>query len=156
MKLKDMTYEEIELLSYTDLTYILLKENKVSMNTPTIFRKICDLLKYDDEYYVESIGDYYTSLTIDKRFILLENNEWDLRERHFIELSLDEEEEDYINEDVDENEDEDKEEEEIGETDDEEDDEFEDPLDDEVIDEDEDEDEEFDGLTILEEEELEE
>lgn len=123
MKLKDMTYEEIELLSYTDLTYILLKENKVSMNTPTIFRKICDLLKYDDEYYVESIGDYYTSLTIDKRFILLENNEWDLRERHFIDLSLDE-------------------------------DEFEDPLDDEVMDEDED--EELDGLTILEEDELEE
>ena len=53
MKLKDMTYEEIELLSYTDLTYLLLKENKQPMNTPTIFRKICDLLKYDEEYYVE-------------------------------------------------------------------------------------------------------
>ena len=39
MKLKDMTYEEIELLSYTDLTYLLLKENKQPMNTPTIFRK---------------------------------------------------------------------------------------------------------------------
>ena len=153
MKLKDMTYEEIELLSYTDLTYILLKENKVSMNTPTIFRKICDLLKYDDEYYVESIGDYYTSLTIDKRFILLENNEWDLRERHFIDLSLDEDEfEDPLDDEVmDEDEDEEEEHEEPH---DEDEDEFEDPLDDEVMDEDED--EELDGLTILEEDELEE
>ena len=40
MKLKQMSKEELELLSYTDLTYMILKENKKSMNTPTIFKKI--------------------------------------------------------------------------------------------------------------------
>ncbi|HHU54796.1 MAG TPA: DNA-directed RNA polymerase subunit delta [Mollicutes bacterium] len=147
MKLKDMTYEEIELLSYTDLTYLLLKENKQPMNTPTIFRKICDLLKYDEEYYVEAIGDYYTSLTIDKRFVLLENNEWDIRDHHSIAITLDEEDDDddFISDD-----DED-EEEVIAETTEE----FDDSLEDEdEIDEDEDE-IGLEGLTVLPEDELE-
>ena len=73
MLLKDMSKEEIELLSYTDLTNLILTENKTSMNTPTIFKKICDLLGYSEEEYTDKIGDFYTSLTIDKRFVLLEN-----------------------------------------------------------------------------------
>lgn len=93
MKLKNMQKEELELLSYTDLTYKILGEAKKSMNTPTVFRMISDLLEYSDDEYAAKIGDYYTSLTIDKRFVLLENNEWDIRDRHAIELVLDDEEE---------------------------------------------------------------
>lgn len=93
MKLKNMPIEEIELLSYTDLTYLLLKENHKSMNTPSIFKEICALLGYSDEEYTAKIGDYYTSLTIDKRFVLLDNNEWDIRDRHSVELVLDDEDE---------------------------------------------------------------
>lgn len=97
MKLKNMPKEELELMSYTDLTEKLLKENKKTMNTPTIFRKICDLLGYSDDEYASKIGDYYTSLTIDKRFVLLDNNEWDLRDHHSIDLSLeDDDDEDEI------------------------------------------------------------
>lgn len=92
MKLKDLSLAELELMSYTDLTYELLKENKKSMNTPTIFRTICDLLEYSDSEYASKIGDYYTSLTLDKRFVLLENNEWDLRDHHSIEILVDDEE----------------------------------------------------------------
>ncbi len=94
MLLKDMSKEDVELLSYTDLTNLILTENKSSMNTPTIFKKICDLLGYSEEEYMDKIGDFYTSLTIDKRFVLLENHEWDLRERHAVELILDDEDED--------------------------------------------------------------
>ncbi len=93
MNLKNISKEELELLSYTDLTYMLIKENKESMNTPSIFKRICELLDYSDEDYTSKIGDYYTSLTIDKRFVLLENNEWDLRENHSVELVIDDEEE---------------------------------------------------------------
>ena len=39
MKLKDMPIEEIELMSYTDLTYALLKENGKFM----MVYKSCDL-----------------------------------------------------------------------------------------------------------------
>ena len=51
MKLKNMPKEELEIMSYTDLTELLLKENKKPMNTPTIFRKICDLLGYRRNKY---------------------------------------------------------------------------------------------------------
>ncbi len=92
MKLKDMQIEELELMSYTDMTYMILKENNKSMNTPTIFKEICNLLEYSEDEYVAKIGDYYTSLTLDKRFVLLENNEWDIRDNHSVELVMDDEE----------------------------------------------------------------
>lgn len=92
MELKKMSKQEIELMSFTDLTYMLIKENKKSMNTAQLFKKICELLELSDEEYSEKIGDYYTSLTIDKRFYMLENAEWDLSENHKVELELDEEE----------------------------------------------------------------
>ena len=93
MKLKEMTKEELELLSYTDLTEMILKENKKPMNTPSIFKKICDLLELSEEEYTNQIGDFYTSLTTDKRFILLDTAEWDLKDKHKVEIVLDEDEE---------------------------------------------------------------
>ena len=95
MNLKDMKKEELELLSYTDLTEMILKESKKSMNTPSIFKKICNLLELSDEDYQNKIGDYYTSLTTDKRFVHLENADWDLRDRHKVEIiDYDDEDED--------------------------------------------------------------
>ena len=91
MGLKDMKLEDLELMSYTDLTYKILKEEKKPLNTPTIFHHICDLLGYSNEEFEDKIGDYYTSLTIDKRFIMLETGEWDLRENHSVELNLEDE-----------------------------------------------------------------
>jgi len=93
MKLKDMKKEELEVLSYTDLTEMVLKENKKPMNTPSVFKKICELLELTDEEYSEKIGDYYTSLTTDKRFILLDTAEWDLKDNHKVEIVLDEDDE---------------------------------------------------------------
>lgn len=105
MKLKDMKKEELEILSYTDLTEMILKENKKSMNTASIFKSICELLELSDEEYTAKIGDYYTSLTTDKRFILLESAEWDLRDNHKVDIVLDDEEdEDVFSEEESENE----------------------------------------------------
>lgn len=142
MKLKDMPIEEIELMSYTDLTYALLKENGKSMNTPTIFREICNLLGYSDSEYTAKIGDYYTSLTIDKRFVLLENNEWDVCDNHSVKIELDDE--------IEEESEEEEEEVEIEE-------EIEDENIDEVLDDDSlDDDDDLDDLEIVDEEDLEE
>ncbi len=108
MELKKMSKEEIELMSYTDLTYLLLKENKKAMNTAGLFRKICELLELGDDDFSSKIGDYYTSLTIDKRFYMLEGGLWDLTEKHKVELQLDDEEEELSEEEI-ESEDEDTE-----------------------------------------------
>lgn len=106
MKLKNMKKEELEALSYTDLTEMILTENKKPMNTANIFKTICELLELSDEEYANKIGDYYTSLTTDKRFILLESAEWDLKDKHKVEIILDEDDDDEeVFEDEEDNED---------------------------------------------------
>ncbi len=89
MSIKNMSREELELMSNTDLTYELLKECKKTMSTKDIFQKICDLLGYDESDFASKIGDFYTALTIDKRFVMLDNAEWDIRDNHKIELIVD-------------------------------------------------------------------
>ena len=109
MKLKGKSKEELEVLSYTDLTELILKENKKPMSTKDIFTAICEMLELGEEEFTNKIGDFYTSLTTDKRFILLDNAMWDLRDKHKVEIVLDDEddEEEYSDEEeTDEDEDE--------------------------------------------------
>lgn len=82
MSLKNMTKEELELLSYKDITNIILEESKESINTANLFSKIIEVLEMPKSSFESKIADYYTSLTTDKRFILLEDGTWDLRNRH--------------------------------------------------------------------------
>ena len=63
------------------------------MTTPVLFKEICDLLEFGESEFDSKIGDYYTSLTMDKRFVMLKNNEWDIRDNHSVEIVIDEEEE---------------------------------------------------------------
>ena len=96
-----MTKDELNLLTYVEIAYRYLKENKVTLKTPDLFRKVCDLLGFNDSQYAAKIGGFYTSLTMDKRFIVLDNNEWDLRENHSIELVIDDDETDIVEEETD-------------------------------------------------------
>lgn len=96
MSINNMTKEELELLSHKDITYLLLEENGV-MNTKDLFKQITDLLALPKSVFETKIGDYYTTLTTDKRFILLEDGTWDLRSKHTsdkITKAVDEDEDD--------------------------------------------------------------
>ena len=97
--LNKMSKEELEVLSYTDLAEKILKESSKALNTPTIFKTICDLLEFSDSEYTDKIGDFYTSLTTDKRFVFLDTNEWDLREKHPVDIVLEEDDEEEVEED---------------------------------------------------------
>ena len=81
MSIENLKKEDLELLSYKDITNMLLEE-KGAMNTADLFKKITSLLELPDSVYQNKIGDYYTTLTTDKRFLLLEDGNWDLRSRH--------------------------------------------------------------------------
>lgn len=94
MKLSKMSKDELELYSYTDLAAMILKEEKKSLTTPEIFKKICKLLEMTDDEYASKIGDFYTSLTTDKTFILLEDGTWDLRDKHSVKINLEDDTED--------------------------------------------------------------
>ncbi len=132
MRLEKLSMEELEQYSHNDLAYEILKERKKRMATPEIFREICNLLNYSEDYFFEAIADFYTSLNLDKRFKLVDNKEWDLREN-------------YPNDKDDEMDDDDEEEEEVAELDEEED----VPPENEAETEDEMEDPEEDGLEDL-------
>lgn len=81
MSIENLKKEDLELLSYKDMTNILLEE-KGAMNTKDLFEKITSLLGLPKSVFEKQIGDYYTTLTTDKRFLLLEDGKWDLRKRH--------------------------------------------------------------------------
>ena len=106
MSIKKMTKDELELLSHKDITNLLLEE-KGKQNTADLFNKIINLLELPTSTFDQKIGDYYTSLTTDKRFILLEDGKWDLRSRYTSdkiikvdEIDDDEEEEEEVEEEV--------------------------------------------------------
>ena len=110
---KKLKKEDLELMSYNDIAHILLKE-KPKQNTMELFSKIIEMLELPKSMVESKIGEFYTALTNDKRFILLEDGTWDHRQNHKVknEVSEDdvedfeEESEDYDDEEVVEKEDE--------------------------------------------------
>ena len=115
MSVKDLSKDELELLSHKDLTNMLLKE-RGAMNTVDLFKEITTLLELPNSVFENKIGDYYTTLTTDKRFIMLDDGKWDLRENHtsdkVVTLHENEEEEEEDEEEVSEAKDEEETEEE--------------------------------------------
>ena len=93
MNVRQMPLEELELLSYADIAYELLKLDKKPKTTPVLFKEVCSLLEINEDAMFEMIGDFYTTLTTDKRFILLDNAECDLKEFHSVAKIVDEEDE---------------------------------------------------------------
>lgn len=91
MNIRQMSLEELELLSYTDIAYELLKLDKKPKTTRDLFKEVCDLLQISEDNMFEMIGDFYTTLTTDKRFILLDSAEWDLKEAHSVKTIIDDE-----------------------------------------------------------------
>lgn len=91
MDIKNMKTEEIEALSYLDIAYRILKHEKQTKTTIEIFKEICSILKLSDKQFENLIGDFYTSLTVDKRFLLLDNGKWDLKENHSVKIIIEDE-----------------------------------------------------------------
>ncbi len=81
MSIDKMKKEELELLSYKEITSMILEE-KGAMNTLKLFEKIVSLLGLPKSTVDKKISEYYTSLSTDKNFLLLEDGKWDLRKRH--------------------------------------------------------------------------
>lgn len=87
--LSEMSKEQLELLSYTKIAEMYLKENKKPMNTADLFREVCKLLDLDESEYEDKIADFFESLTTSKEFILLNDGNWDLRANHSVKIDID-------------------------------------------------------------------
>ena len=82
MSLKTMKKEELELLSNKDIAMMIIEESNKKINTADLFKKIIKLLDLPESTFENKIADFYTALSTDKRFILLDNGKWDLRSNH--------------------------------------------------------------------------
>lgn len=92
-----MKKEELELISNKDIAVLLLEDSKKPAKTADLFKKIIKLLELPESTFENKIAEFYTALSTDKRFILLENGKWDLRSNHtsdkVVKIELDDEEE---------------------------------------------------------------
>ena len=133
MKFKTVTKEELELMPFDDIAYIILKEKGKKMKINEIFKIICDTLELGDAAFENQIADFFTLLATEKRFIQLEKGYWDLRENHTAEIRIKDLEEELSEEEIMEDDYEQEEDEEYSETKDIEDDDAEDDLKDLVV-----------------------
>lgn len=114
--MKELKKENLENMSYKDIAYMLLEKSD-SLNTLDLFTKIVELLELPKSTIDNKIADFYTTLTTDKRFVMLDGK-WDLRTRHPSDKVIvkidDEDEEDAVELSEDEEIDDDFEEDEYG------------------------------------------
>lgn len=96
MKIKDLTKEELENMSYDDIAYMLLSESKKTIKLIDLFNKIGELTGLSSNTIEEKIGDFFEMLTMDKRFIMLDDGSWDLSSRHAKKVIIDDDEEETI------------------------------------------------------------
>jgi DNA-directed RNA polymerase subunit delta len=106
--------------SMIEVAYEVLKGRKTAIKFVDLWKKVAKELDLTDEEYSSLISRFYTQLSLDEKFVLLEDNAWDLRERHKfskvhidmndvyseIEEEIEEDEEDAEDEDDDEYDDE--------------------------------------------------
>lgn len=101
MKIKELSKVELEAMSYGDITFMMLKENGKKMKITTIFENICKLLGLDQKEFEDKIADFFSLLSTDKRFVMLENGYWDLKDNHKTKkIILEEDEDDLLPEEL--------------------------------------------------------
>lgn len=114
--MKGIKKQDVVNMSYKDVAYLILSNSKKGLNTLELFTKIVELMDLNSNVINQKIGDFYTSLTTDKRFAMIDGV-WDLREHHTSDKviiktnddneleELEEETNDYDDEEIDEEED---------------------------------------------------
>ncbi len=128
MKIKDLTKEDLENMSYDDLAYMILKEAGSKMKINELFKKVCDILGLSENVFETQIADFFELISTEKRFLMLENGYWDLKENHSQKVVIDDEDEEDVFIDKDEEDQEDEESDEIFDDDSDDDDIMEDDL----------------------------
>lgn len=98
MKLSEISKEELELMGYDDLAFLILTDENKKMKINELFQKVCKILKLSDSVFESQIADFFEMLTTDKRFTMLEDGFWDLKEKHSEKVVIDEDEDDYVEE----------------------------------------------------------
>ena len=98
MKLKNLSKEELESMSYDEIAYKIFEEENKKMKLPDLFKKICKLLDLDEGEYENRIADFFQLISRDQRFTMLDKGYWDLKEKYKANIIRDNDEEEEIEE----------------------------------------------------------
>ena len=90
MKLSEIPMEELELMGYDDIAYLVLQESGKKMKLIDIFKKINKVLNLPDEYVEDHLVDFFELMSTNKKFIMLKNGYWDLQNRHAADIVVEE------------------------------------------------------------------
>lgn len=91
MKKISISKEELEMMNYNDIAHLVLENRKKKMKTIDLFKEVCNLLELDEKKYDDHITDFFSLLSTDKRFIMLDGGYWDLKIKHNKGIEIDEE-----------------------------------------------------------------
>lgn len=101
MKLKDLTKDELEAMSYDDIALMILSESNSQMKINELFKKVCDLIGLSEDEFVDKLPAFFDVLSTDHRFIMLENGLWDLKTKHATKVVIEPDDDNDIEEDID-------------------------------------------------------
>lgn len=94
MKLKDLSKEELEAMSYDDIALMIITESGKQYKINELFKKVCDLLGLSEAVFMDKLPAFFDVLSTDHRFIMLENGTWDLKTKHSTKVVFESDEED--------------------------------------------------------------
>lgn len=76
--------------SMRDIAFDLLSKKTKPVAFNKLWKEVSEILGLSEDEASNKIGTFYTHITLDGRFVLLENNTWDLRSRHkYEEIKID-------------------------------------------------------------------
>lgn len=91
-----LTEEEKETLSYDDVAYLIIKEEKKQIKIQELFKKVIEAMDLDESVFENNIGEFFELIITDKRFTMLDDGYVDLKINHSTKMIVEEDEEEEI------------------------------------------------------------
>ncbi len=99
MKLSDLTIDELECMGYDEIAELILEETGKKQKLLDLFKKVCKVLKLNFDDNSDKVVDFFELLSINKKFVMLDNGYWDLQVNHKTDIKVEDHEEEHIDED---------------------------------------------------------
>lgn len=68
-----------------DIAYDVLNNSKVAVVFIELFNNVSEIKGLTQTQKDDKIAQFYTDLSLDGRFVIMEDNKWDLKSRHRLE-----------------------------------------------------------------------
>ena len=88
MKKLTLTAEQLESMSYADVAQFVLENSSKPVSLQDLFKEVIRLMGLPESDFDAHIFDFFTLLSNDKNFIMLEKGMWDLTVRHQNKISI--------------------------------------------------------------------